>query len=139
MISILENVTEIAVDLEHNHLRSFQGFTCLVQISTRNEDFIVDPFKIWRSMQKLNSVFTNPHIVKVLHGADNDVMWLQRDFGVYIVNMFDTGQASRALKFESFSFAFLLSYYCDIHVSKAYQLADWRIRPLSKGNEYYFL
>jgi ribonuclease D len=37
------------------------------------------------------------------------------------------------LRFESFSFAYLLSYYCDIHISKAYQLADWRIRPLSKG------
>ena len=30
--------------------------------------------------------------MQVLHGADSDVKWLQRDFGLYIVNMFDTGQ-----------------------------------------------
>ena len=28
--------------------------------------------------------------VQVLHGASNDVMWLQRDFRVYIVNVLDT-------------------------------------------------
>lgn len=27
-----------------------------------------------------------------MHGADRDVHWLQRDFGIYICNMFDTGQ-----------------------------------------------
>lgn len=35
---------------------------------------------------------------QVLHGADSDVLWLQRDFGLYLVNMFDTGQASRVLR-----------------------------------------
>lgn len=43
----------------------------------------------------LNDSFSNPNIVKVFHGADHDVVWLQRDFGIYIVNMFDTGQAAR--------------------------------------------
>lgn len=27
-----------------------------------------------------------------MHGADRDIMWLQRDFGIYVCNMFDTGQ-----------------------------------------------
>jgi len=45
----------------------------------------------------LGPVFDNPKKVKVLHGADNDIQWLQRDFGLYIVNMFDTGQAARVL------------------------------------------
>ncbi len=29
---------------------------------------------------------------QVLHGADHDVLWLQRDFNLYLVNLFDTGQ-----------------------------------------------
>ena len=24
-------------------------------------------------------------------GADSDIIWLQRDFGIYVVNLFDTG------------------------------------------------
>ena len=31
-------------------------------------------------------------VMQVLHGSDHDVFWLQRDFGLYVVNMFDTGQ-----------------------------------------------
>lgn len=42
----------------------------------------------------LASVFADPGVVKVLHGSDSDVVWLQRDFGLFLCNMFDTGQAS---------------------------------------------
>ena len=65
---------------------------------------------------------------KVFHGADMDIGWLQRDFGIYVVNMFDTGQASRVLNYERFSLAFLLKKFCDVTANKQYQLADWRIR-----------
>ncbi len=30
---------------------------------------------------------------QVLHGAGNDVLWLQRDFHIYMVNCFDTAIA----------------------------------------------
>ena len=63
-----------------------------------------------------------------MHGADQDIEWLQRDFGLYIVNMFDTGQAARVLQLARFSLAFLLKEYCGIAADKQYQLADWRLR-----------
>jgi ribonuclease D len=59
-----------------------------------------------------------------------DNLWLQRDFGVYIVNLFDTFHASTALELPGRSLAFLLKHYADITVDKKYQRADWRIRPL---------
>jgi len=65
---------------------------------------------------------------QVLHGADYDILWLQRDLGLYIVNMFDTGLASRALSYKKFSLAYLLDYYCQVTADKQYQMADWRIR-----------
>ena len=64
----------------------------------------------------------------MLHGADSDIEWLQRDFGLYIVNMFDTGQASKVLQLPRNSLAFLLKQYCEIDANKQYQLADWRLR-----------
>lgn len=57
-----------------------------------------------------------------------DIGWLQRDFGIYVVNMFDTGQAARVLNFEKYSLAYLLKKFCDVTANKQYQLADWRIR-----------
>ncbi|KAF5822778.1 putative 3'-5' exonuclease domain, ribonuclease H-like superfamily [Helianthus annuus] len=35
-----------------------------------------------------------------MHGADRDIIWLQRDFGIYVCNMFDPGQVSKVLKLE---------------------------------------
>eukprot|EP00053_Salpingoeca_punica_P027714 m.25596 g.25596 ORF g.25596 m.25596 type:complete len:815 (-) comp9786_c0_seq1:247-2691(-) len=127
----LEDSTEFAIDLEAHNYRSYQGFVCLMQISTRTEDFLIDTLALRHHMHILNSSFSNPDILKVLHGADSDIIWLQRDFGLYIVNMFDTGQAMRVLQYPRFSLAYAMKFFCDVTANKAYQLADWRVRPLS--------
>lgn len=126
----LDAQTEFAVDLEHHSYRTFQGFTCLMQVSTRTEDFIVDTLALREHMHLLSTSFHDANIVKVFHGSDSDIMWLQRDFGLYVINMFDTGQACRVLEYPSFSLAYLLRHHCGVLADKKYQVADWRIRPL---------
>ena len=54
--------------------------------------------------------------MKVLHGADSDVLWLQRDLGLFVINMFDTGQAARVLEYPSFGLAYLLQHFCAFKV-----------------------
>ncbi|KAJ3166322.1 exosome nuclease subunit [Geranomyces variabilis] len=130
LAALLDSVQEIAVDLEHHGYRSYQGFTCLMQISTRDQDFLVDALAVRSKLHLLNSSFTNPNIAKIFHGAESDIEWLQRDFGLYIVNLFDTYHASHLLEMPSHGLAYLLKHYCDFETNKAYQLADWRIRPL---------
>lgn len=52
--------------MEHNHYRSFQGLTCLMQISTRTEDFIVDTLKLRNYLgETLREVFQDPTKKKV--------------------------------------------------------------------------
>ncbi|XP_036389314.1 exosome component 10 isoform X1 [Megalops cyprinoides] len=126
----LAKMSEFAVDLEHHSYRSFLGITCLMQISTRDEDFIVDCLELRSEMYILNETFTDPSIVKVFHGADSDIEWLQKDFGLYVVNMFDTHQAARSLNLGRHSLDHILKLYCNVDSDKRYQLADWRIRPL---------
>ncbi|XP_043725821.1 protein RRP6-like 2 [Telopea speciosissima] len=127
----LRNVDEFAVDLEHNHYRSFQGMTCLMQISTRTEDYVIDTLKLRVHIgPHLREAFKDPSKKKVMHGADHDVVWLQRDFSIYICNLFDTGQASRVLQLERKSLEYLLHYFCGVTAKKEYQNADWRLRPL---------
>jgi len=68
-----------------------------------------------------------------------DIGWLQRDFGIYVVNMFDTGQAARVLNFEKLSLAYLLKRFCDVTANKQYQLADWRIRCVAFRLRLHFM
>jgi exosome complex exonuclease RRP6 len=130
LATVLDSQKEFAIDLEQHSYHSFQGFVCLMQISTLTQDYLVDTLQLRKELHILNSSFTNDKIVKIMHGADCDILWLQRDFGIYIVNMFDTGQASRVLGMPGFSLSYLLKQYCSIDVDKKYQLADWRVRPL---------
>ena len=148
-----DEMREISVDLEAHSFRSFSGFVCLMQLSLRRPivekgrmvdmskgddnietayDFVIDTLALRNVMNEhFAPIMANPDIVKVMHGADSDVGWLQRDFGIYIVNLFDTGRASRALPhFSRAGLAYLLSKYANVEADKKHQLSDWRQRPL---------
>ncbi|KAL8771777.1 MAG: hypothetical protein Q9209_002968 [Squamulea sp. 1 TL-2023] len=131
MLQDLKNAKEIAVDLEHHDLHSYVGLVSLMQISTREKDWIVDTLVPWREdFQVLNEVFTDPRIIKVLHGSNSDIVWLQRDLGLYIVGLFDTYHASRLLRYPKHGLAYLLHHFAHYETDKRYQMADWRMRPL---------
>ncbi|KAG0478990.1 hypothetical protein HPP92_013709 [Vanilla planifolia] len=53
-----------AVDTEQHSIRSFLGFTALMQISTQKEDFLVDTIALHDVMGILRPVFANPFICK---------------------------------------------------------------------------
>ncbi|KAI1007566.1 Exosome complex exonuclease [Podosphaera aphanis] len=138
MIDELRGAKVIAVDLEHHDTRSYHGLLSLMQISTRDKDWIVDTLKPWRrNLQALNEIFANPSIIKVFHGAFMDIVWLQRDLGLYVVGLFDTFRASQALGYTGGSLAFLLKKFVNFDADKVYQMADWRIRPLPEEMVYY--
>ncbi|KAL9005627.1 MAG: hypothetical protein Q9188_001583 [Gyalolechia gomerana] len=137
MVQELRKATEIAVDLEHHETHSYVGLVSLMQISTREKDWIVDTLVPWREdLQVLNEVFTDSRIVKarrnVLHGSTSDIVWLQRDFGLYVVGLFDTYHASNILGYPRHGLAYLLQRFAAFGTDKRYQMADWRMRPLPK-------
>ena len=59
------NIHVLMIYLQHHAFRSYLGLTCLIQISTRDEDFIVDPLALRGKLTILNEVFTDPKITKV--------------------------------------------------------------------------
>ncbi|KEF62582.1 uncharacterized protein A1O9_00555 [Exophiala aquamarina CBS 119918] len=131
MLEELKSADEIAIDLEHHDQHSYIGIVCLMQISTRDKDWIIDTLKPWRqSLQMLNEVFADPKILKVFQGASMDIIWLQRDLGLYVVGLFDTFYASTALQFPAKSLKYLLQRFANFEAQKQFQLADWRVRPL---------
>ena len=74
--SMIDDITtlgakELAIDLEHHSYRSFQGFTCLMQISTRAKDYVIDTIALRLEMHRLLHIFANPNIVKVALDQSN--------------------------------------------------------------------
>ena len=138
MIEVLQNESELAIDLEHHSQRSFQGFTCLMQVSSRDQDFLVDCIKLRSDMQQFNLLTSNPSILKVFHGCTHDIDWLQKDFGIYVVNLIDTFKISKRLtNLRSRSLGSLLYEFCDVLVDKSLQNCDWRLRPLTRSHIEY--
>ncbi|CAI6338902.1 unnamed protein product [Periconia digitata] len=132
MLAELKTAREIAVDLEHHDSRTYIGMVSLMQISTRDKDWIVDTLKPWRrQLECLNEVFADPNILKVLQGAYMDIIWLQRDLGLYVVGLFDTYHAARALGYPSAGLGYMLDKFVNFKAQKQHQLADWRVRPLT--------
>lgn len=68
MVRKLNGATEIAVDLEHHSFRTFQGLTCLMQLSDRHEDYIIDVLKLRPSVGPLLApIFADPKVEHPAH------------------------------------------------------------------------
>lgn len=60
-------------------------------------------------MYKLGKVLADPGILKIMHGSAWSITALQRDFGLYIVNLLDLREAAVELDYSSSSLSLLLS------------------------------
>ncbi len=121
----------IAVDTESNSLHAFQEQLCLIQFSTPNVDYLVDPLGL-EDLSPLHPIFEDPEIELVFHAAEYDLICLKRDFGITVTNLFDTMQAARILGYERVGLDSILEKKLGIKLDKKYQKADWGERPLSR-------
>lgn len=126
----LEAAEAIGLDTESDSLYHHFEKVCLVQIATgRGEAWLVDTLAV-RDLSPLAALMASPRPVKVLHGADYDVVCLKRDFGFEFRNLFDTMIASQMLGFERIGLADLIDRFFGWHIDKQYQRHDWAERPL---------
>ena len=84
----------IALDTESNSFHVYRERVCLLQISTRAADFVVDPLAV--DVTPLGAVLCDGRET-VLHGADYDVRCLKREYGWRFPRLFDTMAAARRL------------------------------------------
>ncbi len=129
MLADLNKQPAIAVDTESNSLHAYQERVCLIQISTREQDYLVDTLAI-PSLDLLGEVFANPTIQKVFHAGDYDLTCLKRDYAFTFANYFDTSIAAAAVGEENLGLSTLLTKYFGFSVDKRYQRANWGKRPL---------
>ncbi len=128
----IANSTILAIDTESNQFHAYRPQICLLQIATKDEIFIVDPLAFSKEdLEFFGKILSYVGVVKVLHGADNDILWFQRDFGWRVKNLFDTAIAARHLGLAKRGLSYLLSRYFSIESkSKKFAKYDWKKRPL---------
>lgn len=129
----LDGVSRLAVDTESNSLFAYREQVCLIQLSTDEADYLVDPIRLDRpgSLDFLGDIFADPIVEIVLHAAEYDVRCLRRDFGFSFTNIFDTLIAARLLRWENISLGSILGQRFGVRVNKRHQRANWGRRPLS--------
>lgn len=127
----LRNQAIVAVDTESNSLFAYREQVCLVQFSTPEADFLVDPLAR-ADLSALGRVFCDPGVEKVFHAAEYDVICLRRDFGFEFTNLFDTMVACRILGREAVGLGALLLEEFGMQVDKRGQRANWGQRPLPR-------
>ena len=136
MIADLSAQPRLAVDTESNSLHAYRERVCLIQFSTPQRDFIVDPLAV-TDLTALGSLFINPHIEKVFHAVEYDLICLRRDYGFSFASLFDTMQAARILGYLAVGLDRLLKEKFGILMDKRYQKADWAARPLADEQIHY--
>lgn len=120
----------VAVDTESNSLHAYREQVCLIQFSTPESDYVVDPLAL-PDLSSLGEFFANPAIEKVFHAAEYDLICLKRDFEYTFNNLFDTMLASRILGRASVGLAAMLEEEFNLTLDKHYQRANWALRPLT--------
>lgn len=123
----LEAADSLAVDTEADSLYRYAERVCLVQLSTRAEDFILDPLAL-KDLSALRPVYAAKELI--FHAADYDINGLARDFGLRATRVFDTLLATWLLEGGQISLANLVEARLKITLSKAHQKDDWGRRPL---------
>jgi len=136
LIDDLATQSRVAVDTESNSLHAFREQVCLMQFSSTNADYLVDPLAL-KDLSALAPIFADPNIEKIFHAAEYDLVCLRRDFHFKFANLFDTMQAARVLGYPAVGLDRLLGDKFRIQMDKRHQKADWAARPLTKEQIHY--
>ncbi len=121
----------IGVDIEGDSLFSYKEQVSLIQVSGNGKNYIFDPL-VLDSVQPLSALFENRSILKIFHGSDYDIVSLKRDYQFKVGPVYDTALAARAIGIKQFSLQNLIETYFQVKLSKKFQKANWKLRPLSK-------
>ena len=129
----------IAVDTEADSFYHYFDKTCLVQIGTRRQIYLVDPLALGgpAELAALGPIFASPEIRKIFHAAEYDLFVLRRDCGFRFANLFDTMISAQILGYGSVGLSSLTQQHFDVNLPKDEQRSDWSTRPLTQNQLSY--
>ena len=120
---------ELAIDCEMDSMYAYRTSLCVLQIGWEGGEALIDALS-GLDPSGLGRLFADPAKLKVFHGGENDIGMLAGAWKLSFSNIFDTMAASQVLGKEPMSLAALVERHFDVKMSKQWQKADWRVRPL---------
>jgi ribonuclease D len=135
-VSDLRRAPDLALDTEADSYYVYRVKVCLLQISTAERDYLIDPLAGF-DLAPLGELTADRSIRKVFHAGANDVALLRHHHGFEFTNLFDTMIAAQVLGLKRPGLASLLQERFGIEQKKTYQTSDWGKRPLSPGQLEY--
>jgi ribonuclease D len=123
----------LAFDTEADSFYHYFDKTCLVQVATRRQIYLIDPLALGgpKELSPLAPVFASPDIRKIFHAAEYDLFVLKRDCGFEFRNLFDTMISAQILGYPSVGLAGIAERHFGVNLPKEQQRSDWSVRPLS--------
>jgi len=132
----LSRAAALAVDTEADSFYHYFHKCCLIQVCDGERVYLIDPLALKR-LPSLGQALGSNGAVKILHAAEQDVLYLRRDFGFHLEPLFDTMIAAQLLGKTSIGLASLLLAYFGVKLDKGSQRDDWSRRPLTERQKAY--
>ncbi len=136
MLERIEGEILLGVDTEAAGYHRYLDRLSLVQVSTRDEHFLIDPFEV-TDLSGLGRVMSDPDVEKIFHDADFDLRILDRDASMRVRGLFDTQIAAAFTGERQLGLGAIVESFLGVKLPKAYQRADWAERPLTEGMKEY--
>ena len=132
IVQHLETAKTVAVDLEADSMYHYKEKVCLLQISTKHQNALIDPLAV-KDLSPLAPLFSDNAVKKIFHGSDYDIRSLHRDFKIEINNLFDTQLASMFVGCRQTGLSAVVKKHFNIILEKKFQKKDWSVRPLPEN------
>jgi ribonuclease D len=130
----------LALDTEFMRDQTYWPKLCLIQIATPGTEAIVDPLAEGIDLAPFYELLKQPHVVKVLHAARQDIEIFCQQGGVIPAPLFDTQIAAMVCGFgDAASYETLARKLAKVDIDKSARYSDWSHRPLSKRQLEYAL
>jgi ribonuclease D len=136
LVDRLRGEQALAVDCEMDSMYAYGTSLCVVQIGWPGGEALIDAMVDF-DRSGLGAYFADPGIVTIFHGGENDIGLMRSRWGLDFNGVFDTMAASQVLGHDGVGLAALLERHFDVKVSKKFQKADWRVRPLPDAQAEY--
>jgi ribonuclease D len=129
VVTAAARATRVAVDVEASGMFAYRARPCTVQLAWDEGGQVAVVDTLATSIAPLEDLLGPDGPVKIVHDVAFDARLLAES-GIALANVHDTAVAARMLSRLATGLANLLDAELGVHIGKAMQQHDWRLRPL---------